>query len=658
VTQPAEWSERQLRALSALFETIAGSSYVGESERHAQLATAALAEVAEPSDLTQVKLALSLFETRLGALTLGLGTAAYSKLSRGRREQILHSWSTSHIAGRRRFYQLIKRLGAFFAYADPGMDGRNPRWGPMGYEVPDHPIPDAGAVAAAIIRPPDWPLDLELKAEIVVVGSGAGGGVVAARLAEAGHDVLVIEAGPYVPEADLPRDEMDAFTRIYLDHGLTATRDLGVSILAGAALGGGTLVNWATCFAPPDRVRMEWARRHGIEGFDSEATDKDIERLHLELGFAPPPSIGPKDRAILDGAAALGWEAAPTERNADGCTDCGACGFGCRRGSKRSGQRLHLALAVRHGTRLLTDAPVDRIEIAGGRASGVSGVVGGGRPFSVRARKVVVAAGALRTPLLLLRSGLDHAEIGRNLHLHPTAAIGARFEGDVEMWRGPMQAARSLELVDAGVLIESAPAHPGLIALAFPWRGADALNELMRDIRHYAPFIGIVRDSGSGRVRVTRSGRARIDYRMSERDAATARLGLVAMARIGRAAGATRLVALGTPAAWHDVEPGHEAGFDRYLDRLAKFDYSPNRGSLFSAHQMGTARAGADPRTSVCDPFGRVRAAGRSDSANTVDGLYVADSSLFPTALGLNPMVTIMALASRVARAVHEDSSN
>jgi choline dehydrogenase-like flavoprotein len=635
------WSKSQLRGLAAVFATFSADAYEGESQRHASLAAEALNDVAEPADLRQLKLILTLLEAPVGVSSL-TGTQAFSRLSRDARERLLHGWSKSRLAQRRTFFQTIKRLASFFAYADPGPGGVNPRWQEMGYALPGQPAPPLSAVDGAIVRPTDAAGLLELSADVVVVGSGAGGGVVAARLAEAGLGVLVIEAGPYVPETAMPTDELAAFDRLYLDHGMTSTTDLGVAILAGAAVGGGTLINWTTCIEPPAWIRAEWATDHGLTDFDGPSTDTQLARLRDELGFLPPTTIGPKDQVILDGAAALDWEAATTERNAMGCGDCGACTFGCRRGTKLSGLRVHLAAAAERGARILPDARVERV----GRDGTVRGRLAGGRQFTVRAVRVVLAAGPLRTPLILLRSGIDHAEIGRNLHLHPTAAIGARFPARVEMWRDTMQAARSMEHIRAGVLVESAPAHPGLIAQAFPWQSAATARELMKEIGHYGPLIGIVRDRDGGRVTLSRSGRARIHYRISERDARTARLGLVSMARLARAAGATRLLALGTPAAWHDVDPNDGRAFDAYLDSLGRFDFTPNRGSLFSAHQMGTVRAGADARRHPCDPWGRVRGA---------RNLYVADASLFPTALGVNPMITVMALAARVAETVKQD---
>ncbi len=357
-----------------------------------------------------------------------------------------------------------------------------------------------------------------LEADVVVVGSGAGGGVVAARLAEAGRSVLVIEAGPYRPEAEMPTLEARAMQELYLDQGTTATSDLGVTILAGSGLGGGTTINWTTAIAPPDWLRQEWEEKHGLEGLAGRRTDEILARLRAELDLRPPSVIPPKDRVILDGARALGWEAAATERNAGPCVDCGACGFGCRAGTKRSGLRAHLAMAARSGARVLVDARVERIEIAGGRAHGVRGIVRGAdgrpRPFRVAAPQVVVAAGALRTPLLLRASGIDHPQLGRNLRLHPVVAVGAEMPDPVEMWLGPTQAARSLEFwrpgppdpagigpAHGGFVIESAPPHPGLLASAFAWEGAAAAAERMDRAAYQVPLIGIIRDVGSGHVR-------------------------------------------------------------------------------------------------------------------------------------------------------------
>jgi choline dehydrogenase-like flavoprotein len=291
-----------------------------------------------------------------------------------------------------------------------------------------------------------------------------------------------------------------------------------------------------------------------------------------------------------------------------------------------------------------------------------------GRRLVVRAPRVVLAAGALRTPTILEASGLAGSGTGQGLRIHPVSLIAGLFEEPVDMWRGTLQAARSLEFATDDVdhrryAIESAPGHPGLIALALPWEGTDAHAALMARIRHVAPLIAITRDGGQGRVRLTKARRVRIDYELDASGIATLRHALVSTANLARAAGARQVVAVGTPPRWHDARPSltvdESRAFKVFEEALRVFNFNSNRGSVFSAHQMGTARLGGDARTHPVDPRGRVRAtyggsAGRP--GEIVGGLYVADGSLFPTGIGVNPMLGVMTLARRVARTVVAES--
>ena len=228
------------------------------------------------------------------------------------------------------------------------------------------------------------------------------------------------------------------------------------------------------------------------------------------------------------------------------------------------------------------------------------------------------------------------------------------------MWRGTLQAARSLEFSAPepgrnGYVIESAPGHPGLLALALPWEGTAAHAAVMGRMDHLSPLIAVTRDGGEGRVRLTKSGGVRLDYDLDATGIATMRHALVSMARVMRAAGADEMVAVGSPPAWYRADASGAADTDgrrfaSFEAALAAFDFAPNRGGVFSAHQMGSARMGADPRTHPVDLAGRVRASDRDD--RPVPGLYVGDGSLFPTGIGVNPMITVMALARRVARGI------
>jgi choline dehydrogenase-like flavoprotein len=663
---PAGWSTHELAVLTALAETFVP----GGAEDRARLAAEALTASADPAQVRQLRLALRLMDSAAANLLLTGRTASFRALSPAARERYLLRWATARLGMRRSAFAAFRKLLTFLAYADPGRDARNPRLTAIGYHPDDPPLTDDPCPVRPMTLPPtagSTPAEPALlEADVVIVGSGAGGGVVAAALAGAGRSVVVLEAGPFVDEASMPRDELTAFDRLYLNHGLLTSWDGSVTMLAGAGVGGGTLVNWMTCIGATESVRSEWEREHGLEGLTGAAWAGDVAAVEAELGVAESATIPPKDAVILRGARVLGWEAGLTRRNASGCGDCGSCVFGCRRGTKRSGIRAHLALAAVAGARVVADARVTRVRIEAGRVAGVDAEVrgedGGIRPLVVHAPVVVVAAGALRTPAVLQRSGVEHPGIGRHLRVHPVVVVAGRFDEPIDMWRGTMQGARSLEFVqpDAdrnGYVIEAAPGHPGLLALALPWEGAAAHAELMATAGRISPLIAIARDGGEGRTTITASGRVRVDYRLDERGVATLRHGLRSMARLARAAGATEILAAGTPPAW--FRPGRAAADQapaagRFEAALDAFDFAPNRGAVFSAHQMGTVRTGTDPRSHPCDPWGRVRTSDRGDGV--IGGLYVGDGSLFPTGLGLNPMITIMVLARRVARTVVADA--
>jgi choline dehydrogenase-like flavoprotein len=656
-----DWGDREIAVLSALAETFVA----GDGERRGRLAGEALEQVADPAQLRQLRLVLRAMDSRIVNLLLTGRPSGFRAMSDEVRQRYVLGWVASRIPQRRSAIGAYRRLLTFLAYADPGGDPPEPHVALVGYHPDDPPL----TTDPTPIRPYAPPTTgsvvddtVTLEADAVIVGSGAGGGVVAAALTGAGRAVVVLEAGPFVDEASMPRTELDAFDQLYLDHGLLSTWDGSVTLLAGSGVGGGTLVNWMTCIEAPDKVRAEWEADHGIDGVIGETWRSDVAALDSELDVADAAHIPPKDAIVLRGARALGWEAAPTRRNANACGDCGSCPFGCRRGTKRSGIRAHLATAFAAGARIVPNATVTRVIIERGHAAGVEATfigAGGTRALIVRAPTVILAAGALRTPAILQRSGMDHPSIGQHLRIHPVGVVAGRFDEPVEMWRGTMQAARSLQFSSGepgrnGYVIEAAPGHPGLLALALPWEGTEAHAALMADASHISPFIAVTRDGGAGRVSMTRAGRVRLDYQLDRTGVATIRHALVSMARMARAAGAIDIVAAGSPATWYrhnSAGPGGEAAaFAQFEKSLGAADLRPNRSAIFSAHQMGSVRAGSDPRSHPSDPWGRVRASPTNDVV--VAGLYVGDGSLFPTGIGVNPMITIMALARRVSRTI------
>ncbi len=674
-TEAGRFTSGEVRTLAALAETFVPGV---DGARIADLAAQALVRAADPEQVTQLRLVLRVLEQPVVNLLTAGRASGLTAMTIPDRERLLLRWAHSPLALKRSGFQALRKLLSFLAYAARDADGRNALLDRIGYATDDPPV----ASEPTSVRPTT--IDREpgsdpilLDADVIVVGSGAGGGVMAAELAAAGRSVLVLEAGPWVSEATMPRTELDAFSRLYLNHGLLSTWDGSVSLLAGSGVGGGTLINWMTCIDIPDPVRTEWARDHGLDGLDGPEWDADRTRIELEIGVTEAPYVPPKDAAILRGASVLGWEAGRIRRNARDCTDCGSCPFGCPRGAKLGGVRAHLEQATRDGARVVDRVRVTRLIVEGGRVVGVEGNVliedpatgmpilaKPGDPSSARARRlvarapqVVLAAGALRSPAILQAPGTHHRAVGRHLRIHPVPVVAGRMSEPVEMWRGTMQAVRSVQFLNAedgrqGYVVESAPGHPGLLALAVPWDGANEHAGWLMRSRYLAPLVAVTRDGGEGRTTLTRAGRVRIDYQLDRSGVRTLRHAAVSMARLIRAAGAVEILAAATPILRHVVEESggtdEAARFEAFIARVAAMDFGANRGTVFSAHQMGTIRMGADSRDHAADPRGRVLGA----DGRVIAGLYVSDTSTFPTAVGVNPMLAVMSMARRVSRTV------
>ena len=656
-------SPAERRTLAALAEGFVA----GGGEARAAAAERAFASVVDPELVSQLRMVLRLIESRAGSLLIGGTARRFSKLNDEQRDAYLQHWIQHRVPLIRSAASALRKLLCFLAYADadePGDPELRSRLQEIGY----NPTPNTATADYSQLVAFNSEGAQRIAADVLVIGSGAGGGSIARDLARAGKRVLIIEAGALYDERTFPTRERDAYERLYLDSGFTATDDAHIAILAGGTVGGGTTVNWMTSIPIPDRVRDEWEEQHGVAGVASAAFTSDLSDVLREVGAQPSVEIPPKDAALIRGAEARGWSGEKIQMNRAECGDCGTCPFGCKRGSKQSTLRLHLPQALQAGAHLLPDCRAERLIIENGEVRGAIATVGtragDSRTLEIRAPQVVVSGGALRTPLLLRRSGLTHPAIGQNLRLHPVTLAAGIFPEKIEMWRGTMQAGKSEEFIEPmedrnGYIIESAPGHPGLLALGIPWTSRAEHQRLMRLAPYIAPFLAIVKDDGGGRISETRNGFAKIEYRTTPRDERTLRIALGSLVRMAESAGASEVIAAGSPPIAWRREDGVEA-FEVLQRRLTRFDFSPNRGTVFSAHQMGTARMGSDPVDHACDPFGRVRSSSRSRTTDphggVIKGLYVADGSLFPTALGVNPMITILALAKRVARTVLADA--
>jgi choline dehydrogenase-like flavoprotein len=601
-------------------------------------------ETLDTRSRAEIRLLLRVLDTPLLPALLLRRVVPFGRLDESERERLLLLMGASALPPLRSAYQALKRLTAFLYLSLPTESGENPAWEVIGYRPPP----------AAPARPPALrvrtPLREEtLEADAVVVGSGAGGGVAAAVLARRGMRVVVLEAGGGMQAPDFSPRELEGMRDLFLDSGTTATVDLSVAILAGGTLGGGTTVNWQSSFRTPDEVRAEWSdltgRDFAGEAF-GRALDAACSRLHVSTG-APVNAV---NAVIREGCRALGQSWSEIPRNERGCAHvrCAACTFGCPLGAKQSSAVTWLADAQRDGdAEILVRTRVERVRIESGRAVGVEAVARAeeGREHAVRvhAPLVVMAAGALRTPVLLTRSGVRLSALGRNLWLHPVASVAARFADPVRSWEGAPQTVvgDAFAGLDGGYgfRMEAAPAHPGLLGLAASWTGGRAARERVSLMGHLAPLIALVRDRTGGRVAELRGGGVRIDYHPGRAEQRMLRRALVEMCRIQLAAGAEEVYTLHTPERSLRADATERAR-RAFLEEIERAPVARNRSLLFSAHQMGTARMGREPRDAVCDATGRVFGVG---------GLYVADASAFPSSSGVNPMISVMALAGMVA---------
>ncbi len=457
---------------------------------------------------------------------------------------------------------------------------------------------------------------MNLEADVCVVGAGAGGAVVAAELAEGGANVVVLEQGPAHDPDSFTARPPQMLARLYRDGGQTVTFGTPpIGLPLGRGIGGTTLVNSGTCFRTPPLVLKRWRTEFGLE-LDEASMRPYFERVEQALSVAEvtPELAGNNASVARRGAERLGWSHGYLRRNAKGCVGSGVCAFGCPTSAKQHTGITYIPRAEAAGARILTGADVKQVLLRSGRAVGVRAA-----RVEVRAPTIVVAAGAVHTPLLLKRSGIASEELGRNLSMHPATAAFALMDEVVDMARGVPQSFYVDEFASDGIMLEGVAGPPSYAAIALPLTGARHA-EAMGRYRHLAQFGLMVSDKPRGRIHSV-AGRPVIRYDLDQRDLERFRLGIKRLGELFEAAGA-REVYLPLPTG---VAPERARALDL---------------KLIGFHPLGSARADARPTHGVVD--GGLKVHG-------VEGLYVADGSAVPSALGVNPQMTIMALATRLA---------
>lgn len=595
-----------------------------------------------PSEIDRAKLlrTLRLLDTKLGARALMGKRVPASWLNAVEAEAVLQRWKRSRVAGLRQLAGALISASVAGLYGHPG-----PHWERIGYPGPLGDPPNV----PRRFEPIELERDERLSCDVVIVGSGPGGGCVASHLARAGLDVVILEKGGYYSESDFHHYESQSHRDLYLYGATLATMDGGVRVLAGSTLGGGAVVNYTVSFHTPPRVREQWAAISGLDMFVSGEFEESLDEVATRLNVNRDSSaLNPRERFMEEGLKQLGWHVDQMPRNVKGCPQdeqCGFCGYGCRHGAKQ-GPRVYLEEAVAAGARIVTRAEARRVVIADGRAVGIEGRAGRHR-LQVDARKaVVVACGAIESPALLLRSGLK-GEVGRHLHLHPGTGVWGLFEDEARPWEGVQMSRYSDEIREwddgYGPIYESVPIHAGTFATVVPWTSAAEHRALMDTYRNTALLAPLPRDRTEGLVSIDKSGAVRIDYTLNADDERRLVKAVVQGAKVFEAAGAKEIWS--THSRRISYHPGRAGDYERWADEIRSIGFKPESSILGSFHQMGSCRMGGDPANSAVDG---------NNQSHEVRDLYVTDGSNFPDASGVNPMLSIFGIANVAGKKLAE----
>ncbi|CAK9782675.1 long-chain fatty alcohol dehydrogenase [Cutaneotrichosporon oleaginosum] len=584
-----------------------------------------------PEKIAELKTVLGLMRGYFGSLALTGSFTPFESQPIAVREKQLLSWKTSVIPTYRKIYDSLVKLGIALYLRNSATVRKVMRYDPK-------PVPLAESYFGFEFLTVSQAA--EGRWDAIIVGSGSGGGVAAKAMAEAGMRVLVIEKGAHYDHSQT-YDEPWALEHMYECGVLRATEDGSVGLVAGSVFGGGSTVNWAASLQAPAAVREGWAKEFGLPYFASPQFQADMDYVCAVMGVCAP-THNVQNQMLLEGARRMGYTRADVPQNAGGAPHgCGHnCANGCVSGGKKGGVHAWLADAARAGARFVR-ANVRRIDFAGRAAVGVT-VLHDGRETSLPAPRVIVAGGSIHSPALLLRSRVRNPRIGASIYLHPTNYVYGVFKEDTHPTEGQILTSVVSEFANLtpggyGPRIETGIMQPVVSMSLLPWAGGAEHKGRLARHSHMLGLIVITRDKDCGRVKLDAHGEPAVHYSVSATDAGNIQTGTVGAAAMLRALGAQEIIVCGRGV------PSWKDGDD--WDTWTELVRTTRPASYGSAHQMASNRMSARPADGACDPDGALYG---------VSGVWVADASVLPTSSGVNPMVTSMAVAHKVARGVVE----
>jgi choline dehydrogenase-like flavoprotein len=481
---------------------------------------------------------------------------------------------------------------------------------------------------------------IDVVADFIVIGSGAGGAAAAVVLARGGHSVAIVEAGPWRAPEDYPFTTYGAMRDLFADWGSLVTRSRALwPVVQASCVGGTTVINSAIVVRTPGDCFDRWQREYGVGGDGlARRVWEHQDRIERELSAeeVPPDARGLMNTLAMDAGDALGWDSHYMVRYAKACEGAGQCLQGCRRGRKQSTNLNYVPEVLERGGDVLSCAPVDEILFEGTRAVGVAGRLRDpvshrtGPRFHARARRgVLVAASATQTPVLLARSGLKSRALGSLFRAHPGTGIFGVYDDPVDQNVGATQGWASTAFrLDPGLKMETLAIPPEMVAGRLPGGGRELIRRF-REYRNIAMWVTAVRAESAGTVRPGLLGGAVVRYQLDDADMRKFRTGLAMVARMHFAAGAREIIPgiYGLP---------YKLGPDE-VHRIEEGPLDPRAYIAILSHLFGGCPMSSDPRVGVVDGDGKVHGA---------EALYVVDASAIPTTLGVNPQHTIMGLAS------------